>query len=132
MEINMKKLLLLIILLAFSLSACGGNAESAQPLEISTDQAYELYQNGTFLLDVRTQAEWDDAHAPNTTLIPLDELPNRLNELPKEELIVVICRSGNRSATARDLLLDAGFTQVTSMSGGLTEWASKGYPITSN
>jgi rhodanese-related sulfurtransferase len=132
MEINMKKLLLLTILLAFSLSACGGNAESAQPLEISTDQAYELYQNGTFLLDVRTQAEWDEAHAPNTTLIPLDELPNRLNELSKEELIVVICRSGNRSATARDLLLDAGFTQVTSMAGGLTEWASKGYPITSD
>jgi hydroxyacylglutathione hydrolase len=79
---------------------------------------------------VRTPEEWNEFHAPNSTLIPLDELSNRLGELPKDQLIVVVCRSGNRSATGRDILLEAGFPEVTSMSGGLTEWVDNNYPIT--
>ena len=93
------------------------------------DQAYEKYQAGAFVLDVRTQQEWDEYHAPNTTLIPLDQLVSRLNEIPRDKEIVVVCRSGNRSQQGRDLLLEAGFQQVTSMTGGLNEWRSKGYPI---
>jgi len=99
------------------------------PTEITVQQAYAKYQAGTFLLDVRTQAEWDEYHAPNTTLIPLDQLVNRLNELPKDQEIVVVCRSGNRSQQGRDTLLQAGFEQVTSMSGGLNAWRAAGYPI---
>jgi len=99
------------------------------PREISVSEAFTKYQNGTFVLDVRTQEEWDEYHAPNTTLIPLDQLPNRLTELPKDKEIVIVCRSGNRSAQARDILVNAGFTQVTSMKGGLTEWRSSGYPV---
>ena len=49
--------------------------------------------------------------------------------LPKDQEIVVVCRSGNRSATGRDILLDAGFNQVTSMAGGMNEWAAKNYEI---
>ena len=46
--------------------------------EVNVDQAYQMYQqSNTFVVDVRTQEEWDEYHAPNTTLIPLDELPNR-------------------------------------------------------
>ncbi len=99
--------------------------------EISVLQAYEKYQQGVFLLDVRTLEEWQDYHIPNTTLIPLDELEARLNELPRDQEIVVVCRSGNRSKTARDLLLQAGFTNVTSMAGGLKEWRKAGYPVVS-
>ena len=99
------------------------------PAEISVDEAYQLYQEGTFVLDVRTPEEWDDFHAPNTTLIPLDQLESRLSELPQDEPIVVVCRSGNRSQAGRDILLNNGFEQTTSMAGGLTEWRSAGYPI---
>jgi rhodanese-related sulfurtransferase len=101
------------------------------PDEISIDEAYAKYQAGTFLLDVRTPEEWADYHVPNTTLIPLDELPDRLNELPSDQEIVVVCRSGNRSQEGRDILRQAGFTQVTSMSGGLKQWRDAGYPIES-
>ena len=80
-------------------------------------------------MDVRTQEEWDEYHAPNTTLIPLDQLEQRVNELPKDQEIVVVCRSGNRSQTGRDILLNAGFEQVTSMAGGLSSWRSSGYPV---
>jgi len=101
------------------------------PDTISVDQAYEKYQAGTFLLDVRTPEEWIDYHAPNTTLIPLDELENRVNEVPSDQEVVVICRSGNRSQEGRDILRSAGFTQVTSMAGGLKEWSAAGYPTVS-
>jgi rhodanese-related sulfurtransferase len=96
---------------------------------ITVDEAYERYQAGAFLLDVRTQEEWDEFHVPGTTLIPLDELAERVNEVPPEEEIVVICRSGNRSQDGRDILLRAGFEQVTSMDGGVNDWADSGYPI---
>ena len=116
---------LIIYLVATS---AGGATSTTFAREISVDQAYELYQAGTFVLDVRTQEEWDEYHAPNTTLIPLDELEARLSELPADQDIVVVCRSGNRSQQARDILLDAGFS-ATSMAGGLKEWYAKGYPV---
>lgn len=99
------------------------------PQEITVSEAFNKYQNGAFVLDVRTQEEWDEYHAPNTTLIPLDQLPSRLNEVPQDREIVVVCRSGNRSQRGRDILLNAGFQQVTSMKGGLNEWRASGYPI---
>jgi rhodanese-related sulfurtransferase len=102
---------------------------SSSPREIAVSEAFSKYQNGVFVLDVRTQEEWNEFHIPNTTLIPLDQLASRLNELPKDREIVVVCRSGNRSQEGRDILLNAGFTQVTSMAGGLNEWRASGYPV---
>jgi rhodanese-related sulfurtransferase len=98
------------------------------PAEIDVDQAYEKYSQGVFLLDVRTQEEWDSQYVPGATLIPLDQLENRLAELPQDQEIVVMCRSGNRSQTGRDILLEAGFDNVTSMQGGINQWSAAGYP----
>jgi hydroxyacylglutathione hydrolase len=130
MELTMKKLLFLTFILAGMISACGGSPtdDGTLSLEISADKAFELYQNGTFFLDVRSGEEWDEFHAPDSTWIPLNQLPDRLGELPRDRLIVVVCRSGNRSAIGRDLLLNEGFTQVTSLEGGLKEWVASGYP----
>lgn len=107
----------------------GGETPASLPSEISVSEAFTKYQNGTFVLDVRTQEEWDEFHAPNTTLIPLDQLASRLNEVPRDREIVIVCRSGNRSQQGRDILLNAGFEQVTSMQGGLNEWRASGYPV---
>jgi len=119
--------ILLIALVGITLKS----QTSSQPLsgEISVEEAYQKYTGGAFVLDVRTQEEWDEYHAPNTTLIPLDQLPNRVNEIPKDQEIVVICRSGNRSQVGSDILRDAGFKQVTSSAGGLKAWSAAGYPI---
>jgi rhodanese-related sulfurtransferase len=99
------------------------------PGEINVSQAYNLYQQGAFLLDVRTQEEWDASHVPDATLIPLDQLENRLGELPRDQEIVVICRSGNRSQVGRDILRQAGFNAVTSVSGGIQAWSASGFPV---
>ena len=98
------------------------------PAAVSVQEAYELYNQGAFVLDVREQSEWDEYHIPNTTLIPLGELRSRLSELDKNRQIVVVCRSGNRSQEGRDILLQAGFN-ATSMDGGVNAWRAADYPI---
>jgi rhodanese-related sulfurtransferase len=110
-------------------TAAPSSAPVSLPLEISAADAYAQYPDGAFFLDVREQSEWDAFHIPGAALIPLGELPNRLGEIPRGRLIIVVCRSGNRSAEARDYLLAAGFTDVSSMDGGVTEWSKQGYPI---
>ena len=123
------------VLLMVLVAACGtapaaqdAAVKEALPDEISVDQAYELYEEGTFLLDVRTPEEWEDYHVEGTTLIPLDELESRVDELPQDEEIVVVCRSGNRSQVGRDILRQAGISQSTSMVGGVNAWYAAGYP----
>ncbi len=97
--------------------------------ESTVEQVVAMREQGAFILDVREPSEWAQFHIPESTLIPLGELSSRLNELPKDQDIVVVCRSGNRSAQGRDILLAAGFTSVTSMAGGVTEWQAQGYPV---
>jgi rhodanese-related sulfurtransferase len=104
----------------------GGDTTAAFPKEITVAEAAQLRDQGAFILDVREQDEWNDYHIPGATLIPLGELPSRLNEVPQDQTVVVVCRSGNRSASGRDILLNAGFTQVTSMAGGVSSWRSQG------
>ncbi len=101
----------------------------ALPAEISAMQAFEEYQKGALFLDVRTAAEWNQGHIQDSLLIPLDELPNRLGELPRDRDIVVVCRSGARSKEGAAILRQAGFTRVTCLTGGLQSWIAAGYPL---
>lgn len=104
---------------------------NALPAEISVAEASQMKADGAFMLDVRQPDEWTAVHMPGANLIPLDQLASRLSEVPQDMPIVVVCRSGNRSAQGRDLLLQAGFTQVTSMAGGMNDWAANGLPTES-
>jgi rhodanese-related sulfurtransferase len=106
-------------------------AAGSYPLEVTVAEAAAKRDGGAFILDVREVDEWNDYHVPGSTLIPLGNLPARVGELPRDAEIVVVCRSGNRSATGRDILLAQGFTQVTSLAGGLTQWRAAGYPTVS-
>jgi rhodanese-related sulfurtransferase len=98
--------------------------------EITVSEAAKLRDQGAFILDVRELNEWTQGHIPGATLIPLGELPNRLTEVPKDKTVVVVCRTGHRSAQGRDILLNAGYTTVTSITGGMTQWQTDGFPIT--
>ena len=109
----------------------GSTAATGAPSEITVGEAATRYEAGAFILDVREPDEWQAVHIPGATLIPLGQLATRVNEVPRDQAIVVVCRSGNRSQVGRDILLAAGFTQVTSMAGGLTQWQAQGYPTVS-
>ena len=126
---------MLSVMMLLLVAACG-SAQATQsapvmeqlPDEISVQQAYQLHKEGTFFLDVRTQEEWDANHIEGATLIPLDQLQSRVKEVPQDQEIVVVCRSGNRSQAGRDILRQAGIEQATSMAGGVNAWYAAGYP----
>ncbi|MBN1373348.1 MAG: rhodanese-like domain-containing protein [Anaerolineaceae bacterium] len=101
--------------------------ETGLASQISVAQAAELRDSGAFVLDVREVDEWNQLHVPGATLIPLGELASRVNEVPRDQTVVVMCRSGNRSQEGRDILKAAGFENVTSMSGGIIQWSAAGY-----
>jgi rhodanese-related sulfurtransferase len=105
-----------------------GASDARLPDQISISQALAKREDGAFILDVREPEEWQEYHIPESTLIPLGELKNRVNELPRDQEIVVVCRSGNRSQAGREILAQSGFNRVTSMAGGLIEWKSAGHP----
>ena len=107
------------------------SATQLRPDEISVAQAKDKKDQGAFFLDVREPSEWYPSHIPGSTLIPLGQLENRVKELPRDKEIVVVCRSGGRSSAGRDILKKAGFTQVTSMAGGMNEWKAADYPTVS-
>lgn len=123
--------LVILGITAVWMTSRGTTQTASYPREISVEEAVAKRDSGAFILDVRQPEEWNDFHVPDSTLIPLGELASRVDELPKDQEIVIVCRSGNRSAEGRDILLDAGFTRVTSMAGGLTQWRTAGYPTVS-
>jgi rhodanese-related sulfurtransferase len=116
------------------LTACGASttlpSPTSTPKEITVAQLKTMLdQNENFLLlDVRTPAEFvQDGRVAQSTLIPLQELEQRLNELPTDKPIVCICRSGNRSAAACDLLRSRGYEAIN-VAGGMRAWKAAGYP----
>jgi phage shock protein E len=129
-----KKSLVLIFLMVIMLilAACGGNsAPTAEgktvaladlPTNIDVKTVDQLRErDDVFLLDVREDWEYAAGHIPGTTLIPLGQLQGRLSELPTDKTIVAVCRSGNRSGQATQLLQQSGFT-VHNMQGGMLAW----------
>ncbi|TDT29111.1 rhodanese-like domain-containing protein [Naumannella halotolerans] len=90
--------------------------------------AEALVAEGYQLLDVRTQAEWDEAHVEGATHIPLDQLTERVGEVGPQ--VVAMCRSGGRSAQATAFLNHSG-KEAVNLDGGILEWAAQGKPVVS-
>jgi len=98
---------------------------------VDVKQGAALQSHGALLLDVRTPGEFVQGHAPGATLIPLDQLEQRLAELRgvKDKPVALICRSGIRSAQAQSILEKAGFSKVVNIEGGMISWAKAGLPV---
>jgi rhodanese-related sulfurtransferase len=84
-----------------------------------------------WLLDVREDDEWAAGHAPGARHIPLGELSARVGEVPQDQLIYVICRSGARSGRAAQALAGAGWRAVN-VAGGMQDWAAAGRAMTTD
>jgi rhodanese-related sulfurtransferase len=87
--------------------------------------------DGAWLLDVREDDEWAAGHVPDATHIPLGQLGPRTAELPQDEEIYVICRSGARSARVTQALVGAGW-RACNVGGGMQDWAAAGRPMTTD
>ena len=94
--------------------------------------AYTLLQkerDRIILLDVRTSEEVKtDGKIPGSVLVPLDQLPNKIDKLDKNKKILVYCRSGTRSVSASRLLSSLGF-KVYNIKGGINGWKSENLPV---
>lgn len=105
-------------------------ASRQESAAIDVDEARRRLDAGEALLvDVREPDEWRAGHVAGATHIPLGSIASRASALPKDREILLICRTGNRSAMAQERLAQAGFRNVTNVEGGMTAWVEQGYPV---
>lgn len=111
-----------MILAALIAAGCSQSPAGAS-VDVSVDEALRLWQaKEAILIDVRTPAEYREGHIPGVANIPLDELEKRLGEIPKDKKVVLICRTGNRSAQGTRFLRSKGFDNVFNSTGGMSTW----------
>jgi phage shock protein E len=105
-----------------------GTGVSRETLKEWLDQGKDVY-----VLDVRSQEEYESGHIPNAKNINYTDIPARLNELEphRDHRIVVYCRTGRRSQIAIDSLKKAGFEKVYHLIGDMTGWKQAGLPVES-
>ncbi|GGM76267.1 sulfurtransferase [Longimycelium tulufanense] len=96
--------------------------------EVQVDEVPVQPTEGSVLLDVREDDEWQAGHAPGALHIPMGDIMARLSELPEDADVYVICRTGGRSARVTAFLNDNGWDAVN-VSGGMQAWASTGRPM---
>ena len=90
----------------------------------ATELKNKIQQNDKlFLLDVREPDEYQYARIANSVLIPLNQIPQRLNELDLDQEIVVICHHGMRSQKAAGYLVQSGFKNIANLKGGIDSWS---------
>lgn len=99
--------------------------DEVEPLD--PKQADEV-RDEAMLLDVREPNEWQAGHIEGSVHIPMSHLGARQDELPRDRLIVAVCRSGNRSAVVTNALLNAGY-QAENLDGGLYAWVADGRSV---
>ena len=100
--------------------------------EVSAQEAAELIASiQPFVLDVRTQREYDQVHLQDAHLLPVGDLQRKVSELDehKDHPIFVYCRSGNRSTVAAKILLDNGFKRIYNLRFGMKEWQREKLPV---
>ncbi|HXX89013.1 MAG TPA: rhodanese-like domain-containing protein [Acidimicrobiales bacterium] len=95
---------------------------------VGPDEASALVRAGALLVDVREVDEWRAGHAPEARHLPLGDLGARLDSLPADRRLVVVCRSGSRSVRATAALVHAGYDAVN-LDGGMRAWAAAGRPV---
>ena len=131
----MKKIVFIILIIASLLMiSCSNSDQTVEENEnkaegkvimISPEEAKENLDEDSeiVLLDVRTPSEYESGHIEDAVLLPLDQLNEKASEVipDQEKIYYVYCRSGNRSATAAQLLVDMGYENIYDL-GGIIDW----------
>ncbi|MBI5307511.1 MAG: rhodanese-like domain-containing protein [Planctomycetes bacterium] len=98
---------------------------------VSPKEAKELIgsENEVFLLDVRTKEEYNESHIKTAQHLPVQELEQNIDKIPKDRKVVVYCASGKRSARACEILKNKGLKALYNIEGGIRQWIADGYPV---
>ena len=105
-----------------------GAAKGISPLEATL----LMNREDALIIDVRESGEWSAGHIANARHIPLGQLDKRMTELEKFKgrTVIVLCQSGNRSASVCRRLGKSGFEKVHNLAGGIAAWTDAGLPVT--
>ena len=96
--------------------------------EVDIDELARVRESGIVLVDVREPDEYERARVPGAKLIPLAEVPERVEEIPDDQRVYVICGTGPRSARAVEYLNNQGYDTVN-VAGGTKAWVDVGLPV---
>ena len=121
----------IVVLGIAAMLLCGGLAAAAVARSIAPDAAQALIKErgNVYLLDVRTPDEYRQFRLADAHLIPIDQVTQRLGELPTDRPILVYCAVGSRSAQVFNYLARRGYGEVYNLDGGIYAWAQRGYPV---
>lgn len=127
----MMKRILLFTTFIFLLTGCNSVTKENSYTQISMDEAVSMMETEQdyIILDVRTLEEFKEKHIPGAICVPNETIGNaEIPSLPdKEQMILVYCRSGNRSKQAAQKLADMGYTNIYEF-GGINDWTGETYP----
>lgn len=112
------------------LSRFFGSTPAVDEVDVATTVA-SLRDPAVQIVDCRMQREWDAGHIDGAVLMPLGSIGGRQGELDPARPVIVVCRSGHRSAVAARQLAGAGFDDVRSMKGGIAAWTRAGNRLVS-
>lgn len=115
-------------------SLFGSNRTTTQPRvkSMTVNELHEQLQDNAdyVLIDVRSPGEYEyDGHIEGSRLLPLQVLGQRIDELPTDRPLVMVCRSGNRSYVAAEQLMRMGFDHVINLTGGMMAWKMARLPF---
>jgi len=121
-----------LALLATGLAAAGCSQASADPDVVSLETARAEFEAGrALLIDIREPAEHATGVAAGAQLLPMRQLGARLGEIPLDpaQPVLLICNTQNRSKATLQALRERGYGHVRYVSGGMSEWARRGWPM---
>lgn len=116
--------------LLLSFAACGSADQETRSRVTTAPELQERLKSAKkpLVVDVREPSEFDSGHIDGALLAPLGSVDKGLPGVEKDREIVLVCRSGRRSAKAQEILAAQGYTRLQNMEGGMLAWEKLGYP----
>jgi rhodanese-related sulfurtransferase len=96
---------------------------------IDVQEAAEMQKSGAAVIDVREPHEYTSGHVPDASLIPVNTVYKRREELPRDKDVIFVCAVGQRSALACEMAAASGLTRLFNLEGGTDAWIKAGMPV---
>lgn len=126
------KNVLICVIICTAIFSCKDTVAQDQAKEISSKEMLKIIESESIqLIDVRTSAEYSEGHIENAKNIDFSSasFTKDISTLDKEKPVFIYCRSGNRSGKSVKDFINAGFSEIYDLNGGMVEWHAEGFPV---